>query len=469
MSPALLGRILAAPVLAAVALPPFANSLIDGYALRAADAGAPLPVVVRIFPQATILGALEPRALCLRSRPARRRPTARTVVRRARARGGRRGRLRGRRLGRRQRAPAGATCVPATRSYPQGCDCRTRRRCGGIQRAGAGRCAAPRPRVAVIATGGRRARSGAATRSNLKGSNWIALAARCDELGAEVVSVERVADSAEATRAAFAAALASADLDAQLGRGIGRAARPRAPGARGARCRAPLLAHRDPAGAPDVRRGARRPGRHPAARQSVVSARRNGADRASRPGGASGCIRSRSTSTRGRAFVGIAATGSAPACCRPCSPWIACIRPGGSVVPGRAAPERTRSCSSRPVKERSRQAARHGDAVRALGSSAPRARPSASGARCTLAPGEDATAITAASGIDPSAARRASQPGVPLPSSSRARPPPRASPRRSSLPPRAPACWAPRPSRVPARGATGAAPEVSARVHTDWQ
>jgi molybdopterin molybdotransferase len=42
------GRILAAPVQAPVDLPPFANAAVDGYAVRLADAGRPLPVNARV-------------------------------------------------------------------------------------------------------------------------------------------------------------------------------------------------------------------------------------------------------------------------------------------------------------------------------------------------------------------------------------------------------------------------------------
>ncbi|MES1247515.1 MAG: molybdopterin molybdenumtransferase MoeA, partial [Actinomycetota bacterium] len=42
------GRVTAAPVLAAVALPPFASSAMDGYAVRSVDTPGRLPIVERI-------------------------------------------------------------------------------------------------------------------------------------------------------------------------------------------------------------------------------------------------------------------------------------------------------------------------------------------------------------------------------------------------------------------------------------
>ncbi len=53
------GRILAADIVAPGDLPPFANSAVDGYAVRLAEAGAPLPVVGRIAAGAEA-GALQP-------------------------------------------------------------------------------------------------------------------------------------------------------------------------------------------------------------------------------------------------------------------------------------------------------------------------------------------------------------------------------------------------------------------------
>jgi len=54
------GRVLAAPALAAVDLPPFASSAMDGFALRAADTPGSLPVVARIAAGAPAGRALAP-------------------------------------------------------------------------------------------------------------------------------------------------------------------------------------------------------------------------------------------------------------------------------------------------------------------------------------------------------------------------------------------------------------------------
>ena len=49
MSPALAGRVLAAEVAAAVSLPPFSTSAMDGYAVRAAELGdGPVPIAFRL-------------------------------------------------------------------------------------------------------------------------------------------------------------------------------------------------------------------------------------------------------------------------------------------------------------------------------------------------------------------------------------------------------------------------------------
>jgi molybdopterin molybdotransferase len=70
-----------------------------------------------------------------------------------------------------------------------------------------------RPRVAVVVTGDElRTPPEALRRGQIYESNGSFLAARSSALGAELVRVERVPDDAEATRAAFARALEGADL-----------------------------------------------------------------------------------------------------------------------------------------------------------------------------------------------------------------------------------------------------------------
>ena len=57
----LTGRVLAADVFAAVSLPPFATSAMDGYAVHAADlGGAPVPIAFRV-------AAGDRRAVCRRA------------------------------------------------------------------------------------------------------------------------------------------------------------------------------------------------------------------------------------------------------------------------------------------------------------------------------------------------------------------------------------------------------------------
>ena len=213
VSSALLGRVLAAPVLAAVALPPFTNSSMDGYALRAADAGAALPVAGRIS-AGDDPPALEPGTCASIATGAPLPDGADTVVplERAREEGGEVVFAGAVSVGDNVRRPgddvrAGDGILPAGMRL-------SALAAAAAASAGAGqvRCAR-RPRVAVIATGDELVAPGAELRrGQIWESNSIALAARCDELGAEVVAVERVADRAEATRSAFAEALASADL-----------------------------------------------------------------------------------------------------------------------------------------------------------------------------------------------------------------------------------------------------------------
>ncbi len=70
-----------------------------------------------------------------------------------------------------------------------------------------------RPRVAIVVTGDElRTPPEPLRRGQIYESNGSFLAARSSALGADVISVEQVADDAEATRAAFARALRHADL-----------------------------------------------------------------------------------------------------------------------------------------------------------------------------------------------------------------------------------------------------------------
>src|SRR6266516_3592054 len=54
------GRVLAEPAKAAVALPPFRSSAMDGYAVRAADTPGTLPIVFRIAAGTPAPGSLGP-------------------------------------------------------------------------------------------------------------------------------------------------------------------------------------------------------------------------------------------------------------------------------------------------------------------------------------------------------------------------------------------------------------------------
>jgi molybdopterin molybdotransferase len=213
LTSALAGRVLAADVHAAHDLPPFDNSAMDGFAVRAQDAGAVLPVAGGSFAG---------------DDPARLAPhTAMTVATGA-------------------PLPAGADAVvPIERAQvdgdrvtftgPVGVGDHVRRRgtdvaAGAVVVAGGGLLGPlalaaiatggvaelschRRPRVCVVVTGDELVAPGEPLlHGQIHESNSILIAARCEAAGADVVSVERVRDDAEATRAALADALERADV-----------------------------------------------------------------------------------------------------------------------------------------------------------------------------------------------------------------------------------------------------------------
>ena len=70
-----------------------------------------------------------------------------------------------------------------------------------------------RPRVCVVVTGDELVAPGEPLRhGQIHESNSILIAARCEQAGAQIVSIERVRDDAEATRATLEGALAAADV-----------------------------------------------------------------------------------------------------------------------------------------------------------------------------------------------------------------------------------------------------------------
>jgi molybdopterin molybdotransferase len=208
----LAGRVLAADVVAAVDLPPFATSSMDGYAVRAAElGGAPVPIAFRVaagdrpgvLPPGSAAGIAtgaplpegadavvpfedaEERDGLVAARPrpgAWIRPAAGDVA-----------------VGQ-PVAHSGAVLTPAVLA--------------AIAAAGAGMVdVCDRPRIAVLATGSELVAPGNPLQpGQIYESNAMSIAAQAVRAGAEVAGAGTVVDDRAATEAAFAAALASADV-----------------------------------------------------------------------------------------------------------------------------------------------------------------------------------------------------------------------------------------------------------------
>jgi molybdopterin molybdotransferase len=203
------GRVVAAPVRAAVDLPPFPSSAMDGYAVRAADVPGELAVVGRAAAGRPADGALGPgEAIAISTGgvvPEGADAVApievvdendNTIVVRAELRAGEHVRPRGGDVG------AGDVVVErGTLLAPA--------RLGAVAAAGvaAVRCAR-RPRAAVLATGTElRAPGEALAPGEIYESNTFTLAAQLASAGAVVERLPAVEDDEEATRAALARGL----------------------------------------------------------------------------------------------------------------------------------------------------------------------------------------------------------------------------------------------------------------------
>ena len=207
------GRVLAEPVAAVRDLPPFANSAMDGYALRAAEAGSNLPVAFRIAagddPPDLAPGAA---AEIATGAPMPDGADAVVPVELAREQDGRlvvegavnhgdHVRLPG------EDAHAGDVILAAgTRLSPLAV--------AGAATSGVDQLVVVRrPRVAVLVTGDEIVAPGQPLRrGQIHDSNSLLIAARCASLGAEVVLRERVPDDAGATRHALARGFEAADI-----------------------------------------------------------------------------------------------------------------------------------------------------------------------------------------------------------------------------------------------------------------
>jgi molybdopterin molybdotransferase len=214
LDPDLLGRVLAADVVAAVSLPPFPTSAVDGYAVRAAEAGAgALPVAARVAagdpPRPLPAGAAIEVAT---GAPVPDGADAVVPVERT-APDGDRVRLDAPpRAGENVRPLGGdvmAGVAVARRGEPL-----TPARLAAIAAAGIPAVqAARRPRVEVVVTGSELVPAGEPLGpGQIYESNGLALRTQAARAGADVVGAGRVRDDREGTERALAAALARADV-----------------------------------------------------------------------------------------------------------------------------------------------------------------------------------------------------------------------------------------------------------------
>jgi molybdopterin molybdotransferase len=204
------GRVTAAPVLAAVDLPPFASSAMDGFAVRSADTPGRLPVVERIAAGRPAARALAPGEAMEISTGgvvpggADAVVPVEYVVKRDNSTieigepvdAGANVRPRGGDIG------AGAVVVPAGVRLGAG-------QLGAVAAAGVAEVeCVRRPRVAVLATGTELARPGEPLGpGQVYEANGLMLAAALAAAGAEVERLPAVADDEEAHRAAIARGL----------------------------------------------------------------------------------------------------------------------------------------------------------------------------------------------------------------------------------------------------------------------
>ncbi len=213
LTSSLAGRVVAEDVHAAHDLPPFDNSAMDGYAVRAAEAEGELPVAGQSF-AGDDPARLEPHtAMTIATgAPLPLGADAIVPVERARVAGDRvsfegpvaRGdhvRPRGTDVG------AGAVVIAAGNALRP-------LALAAIATSGVAELRCHRaPRVCVVVTGDELVAPGEPLRyGQIHESNSILIAARCEQAGAQVVSIERVRDDAGATREALARALEQADV-----------------------------------------------------------------------------------------------------------------------------------------------------------------------------------------------------------------------------------------------------------------
>ncbi len=213
LTSALSGRVVAADVRAAHDLPPFDNSAMDGFAVRAADAGEELPIRGQSY-AGDDPARLEPHTAMTIATGAPLPEGADSIVPIERAR------VDGDRVAFEGDVPLGdhvrrrGTDV-AEGSVVVAAGGRLRPLAlAAIATSGVAELSCHRrPRVAVVVTGDELVAPGEPLRhGQIHESNSILIAARCAQAGADVVAVERVPDDAGATREALARALEAADV-----------------------------------------------------------------------------------------------------------------------------------------------------------------------------------------------------------------------------------------------------------------
>jgi len=213
LTSALSGRVVATDVRAAHDLPPFDNSAMDGYAVRAQDAGEALPIAGGSFAGDDPV-RLEPHTAMTIATGAPLPEGADSVVpvERAHVDGDRVSFEGAVALGdhvRQQGTDVAANSIVVTAGSVLRPLALAAIATGGVGSLSCHR----RPRVAVVVTGDELVAPGEPLRrGQIHESNSVLIAARCEGAGAEVVAVERVRDDAEATREALGRALEAADV-----------------------------------------------------------------------------------------------------------------------------------------------------------------------------------------------------------------------------------------------------------------
>jgi molybdopterin molybdotransferase len=213
LTSALAGRVAASDLRAAHDLPPFDNSAMDGFAVRAEDAREVLPVAGGSY-AGDDPAELAPHTAMTVATGAPLPPGADAVVpvERAHADGERVSFTGPVAVGdhvRRRGTDVASGAVIVAAGSPLRPLALAAIATGGVAELACHR----RPRVCVVVTGDELVAPGEPLRhGQIHESNSILIAARCEQAGAQIVSIERVRDDAEATRATLEGALAAADV-----------------------------------------------------------------------------------------------------------------------------------------------------------------------------------------------------------------------------------------------------------------